>query len=123
MRAPGISKVHAKIEPCDGGFRLSDLDSTNGTLVNGAAVQEVVLRDRDFVKLGSEVLLFLTDGKDLSSSQVLEIFESNEKPPNEKEKADDDEFLWGPDELPSAQENRGAGVALVEGDAAWSQPP
>ncbi len=99
LRAPGISKVHAKIEPCDEGFRICDLDSTNGTLVNGEAVKKALLRDRDFVKLGAEELLFLADGKDLSDTQVLTIFEKRDKPAEEESpSAEDDEFLWGPDQ-------------------------
>ena len=121
LRAPGISKVHAKIEPCPEGFRLCDLDSTNGTLVNGAQIKDIVLRDRDVVKLGAEVLLFLADGKDVSESQVLQVFESAEKPPEEEKKEDDDEFLWGADETPARPEAAGTGAAIVEG-AAESRP-
>ena len=122
LRAPGISKVHAKIEPCPEGFRLCDLDSTNGTLVNGAQVKDIVLRDRDVVKLGAEVLLFLADGKDVSESQVLQVFESAEKPPEEEKEEDDDEFLWGADEIPARPEAAGT-VAAVEGGAPEPRPP
>ena len=114
LRAPGISKVHAKIEPCDEGFRICDLDSTNGTLVNGDPVKETVLRDHDFVKLGSEVLVYLADGQDASASQVLDIFESAERPAQEKKGAADDEFLWGADEVPAERREERAAVAVEE---------
>src|SRR3954462_13358546 len=35
LDASSLSRRHAKIEPMDGGYRLLDLDSTNGTFVNG----------------------------------------------------------------------------------------
>jgi predicted component of type VI protein secretion system len=48
-----ISLSHAKITRKTGEFYLKDLNSTNGTIVNGQPVNEVKLRDRDHVSFGS----------------------------------------------------------------------
>ena len=44
-----ISLMHAKITRKDGAFFLKDLNSTNGTLVNGQRINEARLRDLDRV--------------------------------------------------------------------------
>src|SRR5262245_38558839 len=47
-----ISKVHAEIYEDSGRLRIRDLQSTNGTLVNGEAVEDGPIRDGDVVTLG-----------------------------------------------------------------------
>ena len=48
-----ISHEHAALELFDGGFRLRDLGSTNGVLVNGAKVSAAELKHGDRFELGS----------------------------------------------------------------------
>jgi hypothetical protein len=55
---PGVSRRHAEVRRQDGRFVLIDLGSTNGTLVNGAAVGEHPLEEGDRIKLGNTVLEF-----------------------------------------------------------------
>ena len=45
-----VSLMHAKITRKDGQFFLKDLNSTNGTRVNGQAITEARLRDRDTIR-------------------------------------------------------------------------
>ncbi|MCB8919659.1 MAG: FHA domain-containing protein [Ardenticatenaceae bacterium] len=52
-----VSRRHALIEQQGGTFRLSDLDSTNGTAVNGQRLSApVLLRPGDTIQLGDVVL-------------------------------------------------------------------
>jgi pSer/pThr/pTyr-binding forkhead associated (FHA) protein len=54
-----ISRPHAQIERQDDCFMLTDLDSANGTLVNGKRVAEpTALQDGDVIVLGEMTLLF-----------------------------------------------------------------
>ena len=54
-----ISQVeHARISGANGVFVLTDLGSTNGTLVNDESVQERVLEDGDRITIGETVLEF-----------------------------------------------------------------
>jgi hypothetical protein len=53
-----VSRFHAKIQDDGGQVILTDLDSTNGTRVNGHAVQVKVLQSGDLVTIGRCVLLF-----------------------------------------------------------------
>jgi pSer/pThr/pTyr-binding forkhead associated (FHA) protein len=55
-----VSRFHAKIQSEDGDVILTDLESTNGTRVNGATVQIRRLRAGDQVSIGRTMLLFGT---------------------------------------------------------------
>lgn len=55
-----VSRYHAKIQVEDGDIILTDLDSTNGTRVNGASVQIRRLRPGDQVSIGRSMLLYGT---------------------------------------------------------------
>ncbi len=53
-----VSRFHAKVQDDGGSVILTDLDSTNGTRVNGHPVQIRVLQIGDLVTIGRCVLVF-----------------------------------------------------------------
>ena len=53
-----VSRNHAEIRLLNTSFVLIDLQSTNGTYVNGQRVQEHTLQNFDQIKIGSTILLF-----------------------------------------------------------------
>ncbi|MHB1844975.1 MAG: adenylate/guanylate cyclase domain-containing protein [Deltaproteobacteria bacterium] len=54
-----VSKEHAIVERApEGGFRIRDLRSSNGTFVNGRRVTELGLRDGDDIRLGTTKIAF-----------------------------------------------------------------
>jgi pSer/pThr/pTyr-binding forkhead associated (FHA) protein len=55
-----VSRYHAKVQTEDEDIIITDLDSTNGTRVNGSAVQIRRLRPGDQVSIGRSMLLFGT---------------------------------------------------------------
>ena len=55
---PRASRRHAEIRATADGFLVVDLDSMNGTKVNGVPVREHVLRDGDEIAVGDTVLRF-----------------------------------------------------------------
>ncbi len=58
VRDPAASRHHCRVEPADGGFRLLDLGSRQGTFVNGHPVHTHPLREGDVVAVGGTLLLF-----------------------------------------------------------------
>ena len=55
------SRRHAQVANDNGVFTLTDLGSTNGTLVNGAPATSVVLNDGDRVTIGATTLQLRAD--------------------------------------------------------------
>jgi hypothetical protein len=56
---PNVSRRHAEIRPRGGSWVLTDLGSTNGSRVNGRAIEDTeVLKPGDEIELGSTVLEF-----------------------------------------------------------------
>jgi hypothetical protein len=55
---PGASRRHAEVRRVDGEFVISDLGSTNGTMVNEAKIGEHTLQEGDRITIGRTVLEF-----------------------------------------------------------------
>jgi pSer/pThr/pTyr-binding forkhead associated (FHA) protein len=55
---PATSGHHGRIDVRGGSFWISDLGSTNGTLVNGDPVIERQLADGDMIAIGQNTLRF-----------------------------------------------------------------
>jgi pSer/pThr/pTyr-binding forkhead associated (FHA) protein len=53
-----VSRRHAEIRSANGATRLTDLQSTNGTTVNGEAVTSAALNDGDEIRLGEASITF-----------------------------------------------------------------
>jgi pSer/pThr/pTyr-binding forkhead associated (FHA) protein len=53
-----VSRIHARIVRTGGGHLLVDLESTNGTLLNGEEIHEETLRDGDLIQVGTTVLRY-----------------------------------------------------------------
>ena len=57
------SRHHAQVSPAGAGYVVEDLGSTNGTLVNGAVVDELVgLSDGDRIEVGHSMVRFVARG-------------------------------------------------------------
>jgi adenylate cyclase len=55
---PLVSRSHARLERAEGGARVTDLGSTNGTFVNDVQVQSSLLRHGDEVQIGGTVFRY-----------------------------------------------------------------
>ena len=56
---PLVSRQHCSIKAADGGFKIFDLESYNGTFVNGLPVGEQALNHCDRITIGDSQFLFL----------------------------------------------------------------
>jgi pSer/pThr/pTyr-binding forkhead associated (FHA) protein len=83
---PSVSSRHAQLTLVSDRYKLEDLDSTNGTRVNGESVTEVVLRVGDRVRFGKVEARYESDatGETQALPQADEIAarpaETSEKP-------------------------------------------
>lgn len=73
-----ISRFHVKIQEDNGHIILTDLESTNGTRVNGLDCQLRILRHGDLISVGRSVLYYAardeiinTAGENLTASEPL----------------------------------------------------
>jgi hypothetical protein len=57
VRDMTISKCHASIESIGGKIIYKDLDSTNGSIINGKELKQAVLSDKDIIQIGNTTLL------------------------------------------------------------------
>jgi DNA-binding NtrC family response regulator len=55
---PTVSRGHAVVEETSGGYVLRDLDSTNGTFLDGVRVREAYLSEGSVIRLGGTALAF-----------------------------------------------------------------
>ena len=60
-----VSRLHAAVESLSGGWWIRDLDSTNGTFLNGARISgSRRLRSGDEIRIGETTLILRTDEAD-----------------------------------------------------------
>jgi hypothetical protein len=74
LRDHMTSRMHFKIEPRDDGFWLHDLESMNGTYLNGAKIKiPIKLEVGDLIKAGETLFTFLAEGSSATtiSGQTL----------------------------------------------------
>jgi ribosome maturation factor RimP len=62
LQFDNTSRLHARITFRDEEYQIEDLESTNGTFVNGVQVQKCVLRSNDQIQIGDAKILFV-EGK------------------------------------------------------------
>ncbi|RMH39468.1 MAG: GGDEF domain-containing protein [Deltaproteobacteria bacterium] len=68
-----VSRNHCKIINTGKTIMLRDLGSTNGTYVNDELIDEYVLRDGDFIKIGRSIFKFLS-GDNIENAYHEEIY-------------------------------------------------
>src|SRR5262249_21351813 len=64
------SRRHARFSPVDGGWRVVDLGSTHGTLVNRKKQTDAIITEGDAVQIGNVLLTFL-ERDDVSGAETL----------------------------------------------------
>lgn len=74
----GVSRQHAEIRRVDNRFLLVDLNSSNGTLVNGKRIQEHWLASGDQIQMGRTLMLFTSPAEDAAHTQSWNVAISSE---------------------------------------------
>jgi len=68
VETPWASRLHALLSSRSDGVYVSDLDSSNGTYVNGRKIERHLLRHRDVIRVGDCDIRYI-DGKALAEAQ------------------------------------------------------
>ena len=70
-----LSRHHCQIEERGDQYAIRDLDSRNGTLLNGAALKEKMLQDGDEIKIGASIFIFrwTDEASAISNSGIKEL--------------------------------------------------
>jgi biotin carboxyl carrier protein len=70
--AQGVSRRHCKVQYLGNRFVIIDLESRNGTIVNGQSVERKILEKGDRISLGDEVIEFVVESlSDLRADAAL----------------------------------------------------
>jgi transcriptional regulator with GAF, ATPase, and Fis domain len=78
LNHPSVSRRHCIIRQQGDEFKIRDLDSFNGTFVNGIPVKDQALSHSDQLRLGSIELIFLTkEGEETTSGHLVQLDDSN----------------------------------------------
>ncbi|MBA3059020.1 MAG: FHA domain-containing protein [Gammaproteobacteria bacterium] len=68
-----VSGEHAVVQLTDGQVFLEDLNSTNGTYVNGKAVKKQLLQDGDSVEVGKYKIKFVSEARAESFEKTMMV--------------------------------------------------
>lgn len=66
-----VSRRHIELHREDGGVRIIDVDSINGTYVNRRPIQSVLLVNGDEIQIGNFRLVFLVASGSVSMREIL----------------------------------------------------
>jgi len=75
LNEAAVSRQHCAIRSDRGIYKITDLNSRNGTFVNGIPVMEKILQHGNTIRLGGTILLFLTeeDGDESETNQFRHL--------------------------------------------------
>jgi pSer/pThr/pTyr-binding forkhead associated (FHA) protein len=77
----GISRLHAVLEFCDGDWLLQDVQSTNGTLINGVPTEGTILQPGDVISIGAcRLHLSVEYRMDKTSPRLEPVTTSHDQP-------------------------------------------
>lgn len=75
-----VSRLHAVVTVDDAGVSIADLDSRNGTFVNGARIRSQVLANGDSIRIGDCEMRFLAADRDVTPDEALRLMTISDLP-------------------------------------------
>ena len=93
--AAGVSRYHAQLTVQGDGIQVQDLNSTNGTLVNGEQVTEALLRPEDSVRIGDVIFSVEVAADDKGQGEKAQGEDSGTDTSKKVEPEEEEEdFYW-----------------------------
>ncbi len=89
-----VSRKHCQLSQNKESLKIRDLDSRNGTFLNGKRIDEETLKAGDYIKIGPLTFLLQIDGepKEIVPPEQAKPKPAQEAPPTAKAPADEDSF-------------------------------
>lgn len=90
-----VSRKHCQLSQNKEALKIRDLDSRNGTFLNGKRIDEETLKAGDYIKIGPLTFLLQIDGepKEIVPPEQADRKPAQKAPPTAKAAADEDSFL------------------------------
>ena len=90
-----VSRRHCQLSQNKEALKIRDLDSRNGTFLNGKRIDEEALKAGDYIKIGPLTFLLQIDGKpeEIVPPQQAKPKPAQKAPPAAKAPAEEDSFL------------------------------
>ncbi len=79
-----VSRQHAEIRRVDGSYVIADLNSSNGTFVNGKRIEQHRLASGDQVQVGGTLMLFTRPSEDSSEELAQQVNIASDQPKSDK---------------------------------------
>ena len=122
-----VSGEHAVMLMTGGGVMIEDLNSTNGTYVNGKAVKKQQLQNGDGIEIGKYKIKFVGDGagEDFDKTMVVKARPSVMPPPRPTAAASmaSTSASYASPEAPAAASTQPAAIKVLTGAAAGREVP
>lgn len=80
LRGVDVSRQHARLRRCAARWELADLESKNGTLVNGLPVERATLVDGDLIEVGPAMMLYRAGREGHRSDGALDLAATSSLP-------------------------------------------
>lgn len=111
LNSPAVGRAHARIERGNKRLVLQDLQSANGTTLNGTRIEDTtVLASGDVISLGG-VRSLTVRIKGTPSAQAAANVAADARPLNQEWKT---RFMWGPEELAQIEAARAEAIARAQ---------
>ena len=90
-----VSRRHCQLSQNKEALKIRDLDSRNGTFLNGKRIDEETLKAGDYIKIGPLTFLLQIDGEpeEIIPPEQAERKPAQKAPPAAKAAAEEDSFL------------------------------
>jgi pSer/pThr/pTyr-binding forkhead associated (FHA) protein len=77
---PTVSAQHARLTKSQSGYRLKDLESTNGTLINGVTISDAQLKDGAEIRFGYITGFFRDAAASIDQVRKLQLPWEHDRP-------------------------------------------
>ncbi|MDP6507418.1 MAG: FHA domain-containing protein, partial [Planctomycetota bacterium] len=91
IRDNQTSRLHCQFRKASDGYEVVDLESRNGTIVNGESIKQKILQDGDVVKIGHMTVKYIEGELTAPLTDLDELPEDDDDDVDDADDVDDDD--------------------------------